>query len=457
MDVQTLEVSVRFPGRRKTLPDAASARANAPDSGDGSAAAIAARWPALLGFTAIAIIAGLTALAWTTLHVPISAGINPNLDGSALAGPAGGLLLWTGYGMIGSMRVLPAPGGHSVWTFHLPFIAAAMVLGGPTAGGWVAFVSTLERRELEQAPWFGVLANHAVLAFGAVVGGLTVELSRVALAGSSLTPGVGGLIAVTLGTVVLATIANAAAAVTVMLREGLAPSSLVEVTLAFGGRLLIGEVVLAWVFSIAYAAVGWWSPLALALTALVLWPVDTEGPDALTSLPRLQRFRQFLDGAIGRTRLGLARGGLLVAIDLDRFGPINKDPQMGYAVGDEVLAEIGRRLRGQARTGDAVARPGGDEFGGYFAGTFDRASATRLGERLLREIKRPVVTSAGIVEVGASIGIVIVGPQAGLPDNASLMKLADATMQAVKREGGGVRIYDPYSASASGPADLRLD
>ena len=427
------------------------------DSGGGGAVAIAAGYPALLAFTALSIAAGLAALAWTTMWIPVGTGIDPNLTGSALAGPAGGLLLWTGYGMMGSMRVLPAPGGHSVWTFHLPFIAAAMVLGGPTAGGWVAFVSTLERRELEQAPWFGVLANHAVLAFGAVVGGLVVEVSRSAMAGSGLAPGVAGLIAVTVGTVVLASIANAAAAVTVMLREGLAPSSLVEVTLAFGGRLLIGEVVLAWVFSVAYVAVGWWAPLALALTALVLWPVDTEGPDSLTELPRLRKFRQFLDGAIGRTRLGLARGGLLVAIDLDRFGPINKDPRMGYAVGDEVLAEIGRRLRSQARTGDAVARPGGDEFGGYFAGTFDRLSATRLGERLLKEIKRPVVTSAGVVEVGASIGIVIVGPQPGLPDNPSLMKLADATMQAVKRDGGGVRVYDPYSASAAGPADLQLD
>ena len=181
------------------------------------------------------------------------------------------------------------------------------------------------------------------------------------------------------------------------------------------------------------------------MTTLVLWPVDTEGPDSLTHLPRLRRFEHFLDGAIGRTRHGLARGGVLVAIDLDNFGPINKDPLLGPAIGDEVLAEIGRRLRGQARTGDAVARPGGDEFGGFFAGTFERESAIRLGERLLKEIKRPVVTSAGIVEVGASIGLVIVVPGPDLPDNASLMRLADKTMQAVKRDGGGVRLSDPDS------------
>ena len=52
------------------------------------------------------------------------------------------------------------------------------------------------------------------------------------------------------------------------------------------------------------------------------------------------------------------------------------------------------------------------------------------------------MTSAGIVEVGASIGLVIVVPAPDLPDNASLMRIADATMQAVKRDGGGVRLFE---------------
>ena len=353
------------------------------------------------------------------------------------------MLLWIAYGMIGSLRILPAPGGHSVWTFHFPFVAAAMVLGGPTAGAWVAFVSTIERRELQEVPWYGTLANHSVMAFAAVVGGLTAQVVNGALLTTSASAGVAGLVAVTGGTLVLAAVLILGTAGTIMLREGLSAGSLLETLIGFVGRLTVGEVVLAWVFTISYTAVGWWAPMALALTTLVLWPVDTEGPDSLTHLPRLRRFEQFLDGAIGRTRQGLARGGVLVAIDLDNFGPINKDPLLGQAIGDEVLAEIGRRLRGQARTGDAVARPGGDEFGGFFAGTFDRESAIRLGERLLKEIKRPVVTSAAVVEVGASIGLVIVVPGPDLPDNASLMRLADKTMQEVKRDGGGVRLYEP--------------
>ncbi len=451
MDVQTLAIRNGFPDRPRTRSKPQAAPRSTPaDPGGGSAASIARRRPWLLVYTSASIIAGLTALAWTTLRVPISPAIDPNLDSTALAGPSGGMLLWIAYGMIGSLRVLPAPGGHSVWTFHFPFVAAAMVLGGPTAGAWVAFISTIERRELEEVPWYGTLANHSVWAFAAVVGGLTAQILGGFLLTTSVSSGVAGLVALVGGTVVLAAILMMGTAGTVVLREGLSAGSLGEILIGFIGRLTVGEMVLAWVFTISYTAVGWWAPMALALTTLVLWPVDTEGPDALTHLPRLRRFEGFLDGAIGRTRHGLARGGVLAAIDLDRFGQVNKDPRYGQQVGDEVLAEIGSRLRGQARTGDAVARPGGDEFAGFFAGSFDRQSAIRLGQRLEAEIRRPVVTSKGIIEVGASIGLVIALPGPDLPDIASLMGMADKTMQAVKRDGGGVRLYEPDSDDGDG-------
>ena len=92
-----------------------------------------------------------------------------------LSGPTGGLLLWLVFGLLGSLRVLRAQGG-STMTFHLPFVGAAMILGGPTAGAWVAFLSSIERRELESQPWYGILANHSVLTIAAVMGGLTTQV-----------------------------------------------------------------------------------------------------------------------------------------------------------------------------------------------------------------------------------------------------------------------------------------
>ena len=64
--------------------------------------------------------------------------------------------------------------GHGVLTFHIPFIIAAMALGGPTAGALVAMLSTIERRELREVPWYGTLANHAALTFSAVIGGVVL-------------------------------------------------------------------------------------------------------------------------------------------------------------------------------------------------------------------------------------------------------------------------------------------
>ena len=77
--------------------------------------------------------------------------------------------------------VLRGPSGHGVLTFHLPFIVAAMVLGGPIAGGWVAFLSSIERRELSgEVPWYGALANHAGLALAATSAGALAAPSRAA-------------------------------------------------------------------------------------------------------------------------------------------------------------------------------------------------------------------------------------------------------------------------------------
>ena len=89
MDVQTLAIRNGFPDRRQTRAKPQAPPRSAPaDSGGGDAASIARRRPWLLVYTSVSIIAGLTALAWTTLRVPISPAIDPNLDGTALAGPS---------------------------------------------------------------------------------------------------------------------------------------------------------------------------------------------------------------------------------------------------------------------------------------------------------------------------------------------------------------------------------
>ncbi len=450
MDAQTLEVSLGFP----RLPKRATyhgvlRRSPAADPGGGRTAAVADHRVALLVLTAASIVAGIGALVWTTLAIPVLPAIEPGLGGTVLAGPNGGVLLWIAFGLVGSLRILPAPGGVTVWTFHFPFIAAAMVLGGPTAGAWVAFLSTLERRELETQPWYGALANHAVIAFAAVVGGLTVLVLDGALIRLLDDRNLARLLATAAGTLMLALVSNAIAAATIILRERLSVSDFVELFVQAFGRMTIAEIGLAWVFTVAYLAVGWWAPLALAVIILAVWPGRTEGPDPLTGLPRLRAFEEALDTKLGRIRRGLAPGGLVCFIDLDGFGLVNKDPKLGFAIGNEVLREIGTRIRGQVRAADVAARLGGDEFAVYFSGAFDAEAAVRIARRLETAIRRPVLTSAGVVEVGVSIGIVNVNGGTAGRGAAAIMAEADARSQAVKRAGGGVWSGVPGGAPAA--------
>lgn len=471
MDVQALELSIGFPHPGPVRPpgrraERAARLAAAPPGANQSPGAVARRHAWLLAYTGVSIAAGLGALLWTTATIPVWPAIDPGLQGTALAGPDGGLLLWIAFGLIGSLRVLPLPGSSGVWTFHFPFIAAAMVLGGPTAGAWVGFLSTLERRELESQPWYGVLANHSVMAFAAVLGGLSVQVCAGALAAAGADPGIAGLVATAVGTVVLSLVANAMAAGTIMLREDLGAASLIDVIVRSIGRMTLAEVGLAWVFVMAATTVGWWAPLAISLAVLAVWPAEgVEFQDPLMKLPRMRTFERELDRVLARTRRGLAPGGLLLSIDLDGFGQVNKDPALGKDVGDEVLAEIGNRMRALMRATDFAGRLGGDELAMFYAGDIDPAAARRIARRLEASIRRPVLTSRGVVSVGVSIGALIVRPSADVPGRAVLMRWADLTMQEQKRaqkEGlstSGVRFhrYGAATPSRTADADVRGD
>ncbi len=439
MDVQALELSIGFPRPGPVRPPGRGAERTArpaalPPGGNPSPGAIARRQAWLYAYTGASIAAGLGALLWTTATIPVWPAIDPGLDGTALAGPDGGLLLWVAFGLIGSLRVLPIPGSSGVWTFHFPFIAAAMVLGGPTAGAWVGFLSTVERRELESQPWYGILANHSVMAFAAVLGGLSVQVCAGALAASGAEPGIAGLVATAAGTVVLSLVANAMAAGTIMLREDLGAASLVDVVVRSIGRMTLAEIGLAWVFVMAATTVGWWAPLAISLAVLAVWPAEgVEFQDPLMKLPRMRTFERELDRVLARTRRGLAPGGLLLSIDLDGFGQVNKDPALGKDVGDEVLAEIGDRMRALMRATDFAGRLGGDELAMFYTGEIDPAAARRIAKRLEASVRRPVLTSRGVVTVGVSIGALIVRPSPDVPGRAVLMRWADLTMQEQKR------------------------
>lgn len=148
--------------------------------------------------------------------------------------------------------------------------------------------------------------------------------------------------------------------------------------------------------------------------------------DALTGLPNRRHCDEIL--ASGAWLSSRARSALI--IDVDGFKTINDTH--GHLVGDEVLREIGTRLRRAVRDGDLVARWGGEEF---CVLTFDGLpGAGGLPDRLLRAIGGIACpTTAGPLAVTASIGCAVLSDD--LSDAQALLDAADDAMYEAKRAG----------------------
>jgi diguanylate cyclase (GGDEF)-like protein len=255
--------------------------------------------------------------------------------------------------------------------------------------------------------------------------------------------GAGLFVSAAAGAVVLMVLTTALGALTLLLREGKPARELVGELIGRVGRPTALEAALVVVLAFAYVEIAWWAPVVIAGFVLVIWNNEPdEGPDPLTGLLRRETFDRKLDRGVGQLRRRVVEGGTLLGIDLDDFSGINN--VFGHSVGDEVLREIGRRLRKEARrAGDLAGRRGGDELAMFFAGLVDGETAHRRAGEVHAAICGPIATTAGIVTIGASIGVVVVESWGGVPSGSTLLDHADGAMYRAKRAGGGIHLYDP--------------
>jgi two-component system, cell cycle response regulator len=123
--------------------------------------------------------------------------------------------------------------------------------------------------------------------------------------------------------------------------------------------------------------------------------------DELTGLANRRHGAHALERAVAlAVRHGHALA--LARIDVDRFKAINDTH--GHQAGDEVLAEVARRLAASVRGGDELARWGGDEFVAILPAT-DRAGALRAAERMRAAVAASPVEGRGAqVPVTISVG-----------------------------------------------------
>ncbi len=98
--------------------------------------------------------------------------------------------------------------------------------------------------------------------------------------------------------------------------------------------------------------------------------------DTLTGLPNRSLFMDRVTHALGWARPDDATPLAVLLLDLDRFKVINES--LGHAVGDQLLAAVGRRLAETLRPADTLARLGGDEFAVLVDGLAGEAAAEGL-------------------------------------------------------------------------------
>ncbi|GGQ38731.1 GGDEF domain-containing protein [Couchioplanes azureus] len=154
--------------------------------------------------------------------------------------------------------------------------------------------------------------------------------------------------------------------------------------------------------------------LAAQLTELAFY-------DGLTRLANRGLFMRRLHDALA------AGPATVFLIDLDEFKPVND--AYGHAAGDQLLIEVGRRLRACVRDGDTVARLGGDEFAVLVEGlSADRRD--ELAGLLAQALSGEVRIGAAVVPLRASIGMAT--GRHGVHDPDSLLHEADMAMYAVK-------------------------
>jgi diguanylate cyclase (GGDEF)-like protein/PAS domain S-box-containing protein len=159
--------------------------------------------------------------------------------------------------------------------------------------------------------------------------------------------------------------------------------------------------------------------------------------DGLTGLANRTLFRDRVDQAVKSARRAGAHAAVMI-VDLDGFKEINDS--MGHAAGDELLVELGGRLRAAARSSDTVARLGGDEFGLLLPEASISGHVRAAVERMQRAIESPVTLHGVELSLEASIGIALY-PDDG-EDVETLLRCADSAMYHAKTEKSGWAFHD---------------
>ncbi|MCW8933624.1 MAG: diguanylate cyclase [Gammaproteobacteria bacterium] len=150
--------------------------------------------------------------------------------------------------------------------------------------------------------------------------------------------------------------------------------------------------------------------------------------DYLTGLPNKLLFYDRLNMAIKQANRH-KKFFAVMFLDLDDFKYINDS--YGHVVGDQILVETATRLRSCLRSGDTVARAGGDEFVFLLPQVNSKMEAAIIAKKITNKMGKDFVIEGALHSLSVSIGISLY-PENG-KSSELLIKSADQAMYQIKR------------------------
>jgi len=167
--------------------------------------------------------------------------------------------------------------------------------------------------------------------------------------------------------------------------------------------------------------------------------------DSLTGLANRALFIDRLEHALSLSKRS-PRPLAVLFVDLDDFKTINDS--LGHGEGDAILEAVAERLRGALRSGDTLARMGGDEFAILVEDPPAARAPTAVAERLVAALQAPFAQGGKELFVRASVGVAVVTSRHQTSEE--LLRNADIAMYMAKRKGKNrIEIFEPSMHAAA--------
>ena len=166
--------------------------------------------------------------------------------------------------------------------------------------------------------------------------------------------------------------------------------------------------------------------------------------DLLTDLPNRTLFHDRVGQELARAVRDQQHTTVL-SLDLDGFKRVNES--LGQAAGDQVLQEVGGRLRASIHAADTCARLGGDDFGVLLDGDSTPEDALATAGNILAALRLPIEIAGTSIRLTASMGVSTTGPTE--VDAAGLLRRAEVAKSVAQNRGGDrVVVFEPAMQEA---------